>query len=358
MPTSVQTALLHELCETAARDRGVGEQHARWFANGLIRTSLMGIDTHGVRLLPLYLRELDEGRSNARPQMQTVRQFHGTALVDADSALGVVAGAHAASLAADLAREHGVSVVAVANSNHFGAASVYGEQIAAQGLVGIVTTSAAARMAPFNAKRAMFGTNPICFAAPARGDDLFLFDMATSQVSYSQVKHFRRNGLDLPAGWGLDADGRPVSDPARLESLSPLGGYKGQGLAMMVQILSCLLTAMPFDHQLSHLDTEPYDRGRQIGHCMIAIDPARFGNTLDGFSAGVSDLMQTIRETPAVDGERVQVAGDPQKASIAARTRDGIPLNDDELSGLSREAARLGLTHIFSRDDARHKEFV
>ncbi|SMG05725.1 Ldh family oxidoreductase [Paraburkholderia susongensis] len=357
MNKSVQAELLYELCERAAVERGLNEQHAIWFAQGLIRTSLMGIDTHGVRLLPLYLRELDEGRSNVRPKIQTIQQFHGTALVDADSALGVVAGAYAANLANELAREYGVSVVAVANSNHFGAASVYGERIASQGLVGIVTTSAAARMAPFNAKRAMFGTNPICFAAPARGTDLYLLDMATSQISYSQVKHFRRNGVELPPGWALDRNGRQVSDPALVESLATLGGYKGQGLAMMVQILSCLLTSMPFDHRLSHLDAEPYDRGRQIGHCLIAIDPARFGS-LDDFTAGVSELMQTIRETPAVDGECVQVAGDPQKASIARRTQEGIPLNDDELHGLSQEAQRLGLTHIFPRDEALYKEFA
>ncbi len=316
----------------------------------------MGIDTHGVRLLPLYLRELDEGRSNARPNMETVRQFNGTALIHADSAPGVVAGAHAARLASDLALEYGVSVVTVGHSNHFGAASVYGERIASQGLIGIVTTSAAARMAPFNAKRAMFGTNPICFAAPARGTDMYLFDMATSQISYSQVKHFRRNGLELMPGWALDRDGHPVSDPALVESLATLGGYKGQGLAMMVQILSCLLTSMPFDHQLSHLDAEPYSHGRQIGHCLIAMDPARFGS-LDDFRAGVSELMQTIRATPATEGAHVQIAGDSQKASIARRTQEGIPLNDDELRGLSQEAQRLGLAHIFSRDEA-HKEFA
>ncbi|WP_246797682.1 Ldh family oxidoreductase [Burkholderia perseverans] len=355
MNNLVQAERLRQLCETAALRRGLSATHGAWFADGLIRTSLMGIDTHGVRLLPLYLRELDEGRSNPEPALRTVRRFHGTALLDADAAPGVVAGSHAARLASELARECGVGVVAVANSNHFGAASVYGEWIASQGLVGIVTTSAAARMAPFNATRAMFGTNPICFAAPARDGDLYLLDMATSQISYSQVKHFRRNGMALPPGWALDADGQPVTDPAQVVSLATLGGYKGQGLAMMVQILSCLLTAMPLDHALTHLDAEPYDRGREIGHCLIAIDPARFG-PLDNFTAGVSALMQAIRETPAVDGERVRVAGDPQKASIARRTEHGIPLNDDEWRGLQAEAGRLGLGHLFSTDHMQHKE--
>jgi LDH2 family malate/lactate/ureidoglycolate dehydrogenase len=352
MTQLIQAERLRQLCFTAARRRGLNEQHATWFADGLIRTSLMGIDTHGVRLLPLYLRELDEGRSNPEPALRVVRRFGGTALLDADAAPGVVAGTHAARLACELAQACGIGIVGVANSNHFGAASVYGEWIASQRLVGFVTTSAAARMAPFNAKRAMFGTNPICFAAPARDGDLYLLDMATSQISYSQVKHFRRNGLALPPGWALDSDGRPVSDPALVHSLATLGGYKGQGLAMMVQILSCLLTSMPLDHALSHLDTEPYDRGREIGHSLIAIDPARFCS-LDDFTAGVSDLMATIRATPAIDGQRVMVAGDPQKASIERRTSEGIPLTDEEHHGLSAEAGRLGLAHLFPNDDTQ-----
>lgn len=355
MTTYIRPDELHELCEKAATARGVDARHASWFARALTRTSLMGIDTHGLRLLPLYLRELDEGRSNPRPAMRTVRQAGGTALVDADNALGVVAGTHAAELASDLAGEHGIGIVAVANSNHFGAASVYGELIGRRGLIGIVTTSAAARMAPFNGKRAMFGTNPICFVAPARGDDLYLFDMATSQISYSQVKHYRRNGLELPLGWALDAQGQPAGDPSSVVSLAPLGGYKGQGLAMMVQILSCLLTSMPLDHELSHLDAEPYDRGRRIGHCLIAIDPARFG-PLDRFRESVSNLMAAIRETPSADDKQVLVAGDPQKASVASRTRAGIPLNADEARSLADEAKRLGLSRILFDSEASRKE--
>ena len=179
------------ICEQAVLRRGVSQEQAQWFAHALVDTSLMGIDTHGLRLLPLYLRELDEGRSNPAPLFKVLRQRGGTATLDADSALGTVAGMHAARLAAELAVQHGIGAVAVGNSNHFGAASVYGLEIAARGMMCLITTSAAARMAPFNGKKPMFGTNPICFAAPAGKDRTFLFDMATSQISYSQIKHLR-----------------------------------------------------------------------------------------------------------------------------------------------------------------------
>jgi LDH2 family malate/lactate/ureidoglycolate dehydrogenase len=328
------------ICEQAAIRRGVSKEHAQWFARALVDTSLMGIDTHGLRLLSLYLRELDEGRSNPKPAFKVLRQRGGTATLDADAALGTVAGVHAARLAADLAAQHGIGAVAVGNSNHFGAASVYGLEMAERNMVGMITTSAAARMAPFNGKKPMFGTNPICFAAPAGKGHTYLLDMATSQISYSQIKHYRKNGMKLPTGWVLDKAGQYTESPDEVVSLAPLGGYKGQGLAMMVQILSGLLAGMPLDHELEHLDTGRFDIGRNIGHFMIAIDIGAFADP-EQFQSAVASLMTAVRETPASEGERVLVAGDPQAAIRRKRLAEGIPASDEEAGVLLREAQAL-----------------
>lgn len=338
----IHANVARNICEHAAMRRGVSHEHAKWFSSALVETSLMGIDTHGLRLLPLYLRELDEGRSNPAPAFKTLRQRGGMAAIDADSALGAVAGTHAARMAARLAGQHGISAVAVGNSNHFGAASVYGMEIAAQGMVALVTTSAAARMAPFNGKKPMFGTNPICFAAPGSNGQAYLFDMATSQISYSQIKHYRKNGMKLPLGWVLDKNGEYTEDPDKVVSLAPLGGYKGQGLAMMVQILSCLLSDMPLDHVLEHLDTGRFDTGRNIGHFMIAIDVKAFVDPRR-FQSAVMELMSLVRGTPARDGQRVLVAGDPQASTKKKRLTDGIPVLDEEAKELWREALALDM---------------
>ncbi|KPC52726.1 Ldh family oxidoreductase [Amantichitinum ursilacus] len=330
------------ICQRAAERRGVSTEHARWFADALVETSLMGIDTHGLRLFALYLRELDEGRSKAKPHFMLRRRQGAMATLDADAALGTVAGLHAARLAVGIAQSHGIGAVAVGNSNHFGAASIYGLEIARHNMIGLVTTSAAARMSPFNGKRAMFGTNPICFVAPGVGEQRFMLDMATSQISYSQIKHYRKNGLALPLGWVLNAAGEPTEQPADVVSLSPLGGYKGQGLAMMVQILSCLLASMPLDHELDHLDTGRFDTGRNIGHFMIAIDPSAFANPAS-FRQQVSRLMDDVRATPARDGARVQVAGDPQAANRQQRLQHGIPALPEEIEALLREGERAGV---------------
>jgi len=337
------------ICERAATSRGLSTEHAQWFAHALVETSLMGIDTHGLRLLPLYLRELDEGRSKPCPVMKVRRRRGGVATLDADAALGAVAGVHAARLAATLAAENGVGAVAVANSNHFGAASIYGLEIASRGMVGIVTTSAAARVAPFNGREPLFGTNPLCFAAPAAGEGAYLLDMATSQISYSQIKHYRQHRMEIPSGYALNRSGDYTGNPDEVVSLAPLGGYKGQGLAMMVQILSCLLAGTPLDHELEHLDTGRFDVGRDIAHFMIAIDVASFTDP-EQFQSSVAALMSLVRRSPAREGERVLVAGDPQATTKQRRLVDGIPATDAEAAVLVREAHLLGL--LDTDDDA------
>jgi LDH2 family malate/lactate/ureidoglycolate dehydrogenase len=338
----VHAEVAEEICRHALIRRGASDEHANWFAHALVDTSLMGIDTHGLRLLGLYLRELDEGRSNATPSFKITRQHAGTVALDGDAALGTVAGTRAARLAVELARKNGISAVAVRNSNHFGAASVYGAQIAAQGLVGMVTTSAAARMAPFNGTQPMFGTNPICFAAPADNEDAFLFDMATSQISYSQIKHYRKHNQKLPLGWVLDCDGEYTESPDEVVSLAPLGGYKGQGLAMMVQILSAVLTGMPLDHELDHLDTGRFDTPRKIGHFLLAIDVARFTDP-STFRNEVSNLMSVVRNTPSKKGTTVLVAGDVQKAIREQRLANGIPVSAEELAALLQEGSHANV---------------
>jgi LDH2 family malate/lactate/ureidoglycolate dehydrogenase len=330
------------VCERAASRRGLSTEHAQWFARGLVETSLMGIDTHGLRLLPLYLRELDDGRSNPSPAMKVLRRRGGAATLDADAALGAVAGMHAARLATTLAEEHGVGAVAVANSNHFGAASIYGLDIASRGMVGLVTTSAAARVAPFNGREPLFGTNPLCFAAPAGKEGAYLLDMATSQISYSQIKYYRRHRQDIPWGSALNRAGDYTKDPDEVVSLAPLGGYKGQGLAMMVQIMSCLLAGTPLDHELEHLDTGRFDVGRDVAHFMIAIDVASFTDP-ERFQSSVAGLMSLVRGSPAREGERVLVAGDPQASTRQRRLVDGIPATDEEVAVLVQEAQLLGM---------------
>lgn len=321
------------LMGAALRRRGLSVEHTGFVVDGLIEASLRGIDTHGVRLFPTYLAELDGGRSRARPDLSWSGGRPAARVLDAGGALGLVAGRTACAEAVRLARKQGVGAVSVRNSNHFGAASVYTLAMARAGVLGLSFTNSDALVAPHHGVRPLFGTNPLSMAVRGEGEDLFCADLATSQVSYSKVKHHRAQGLPLEPGWAITADdGEEVS---AVVALKPLGGHKGQCLNMIVEILCSLLAGMPLDHELSHLYAAPYDEPRQVAHFFLAVDLAAFVNP-EGFRRSLSGLLACVREQPAVPGERVIVPGDLESASTAARRRDGIPLTDEEAAFFAR----------------------
>jgi ureidoglycolate dehydrogenase (NAD+) len=330
---TVPAATLDRTMRAALLRRGLSEEHAGWVADGLLETSLRGVDTHGVRLFPTYIAELDGGRSTARPEMTWSAEAEGRAArrLDAGGALGLVAGRTACAEAVRLAGAHGVGTVVVGGSNHFGAASVYTLAMARQGVLGMSFTNSDALVAPFHGVRPIFGTNPISLAVRGEGDDLFCADFATSQVSYSKVKHHNAQGLPLESGWAVTAGGQDAAaeGAGEVAALKPLGGHKGHCLAMMVEILCALLAGMPFDHELSHLYAPPYDEPRQVAHLFLAFDLAAFQNPAV-FRASLSRLLVLVREQPAVEGERVLVPGDLETETAAHRRTEGIPLTDAE----------------------------
>ncbi len=274
-------------------------------------------------------RSSTAGGARARPEMRWLGDARAARLLDAGNALGLVAGRVACTEAARLARENGVGAVSVRNSNHFGAGSVYTLWMARQGLLGFSFTNSDALVAPFGGLRPFFGTNPISMAAGGAGEDLFCADFATSQVSYSKVKHYRAQGLPLESGWALTSEGEDAASGGDVGALQPLGGHKGHCLGMMVEILCAVLGGMPLDHELSHLYVEPFDEPRRVSHFFLALDPAAFGAP-EAFRGSLSRLMGLVREQPSRAEEPVISPGDLEEETAAARRAEGIPLQDDE----------------------------
>lgn len=318
----IPAGTLAPLLRRALLRRGVPEEPAGWVVDGLIGTSLRGIDTHGVRLFSTYIAELDGGRSLPNPELRFSGEARAARVLDAGHALGLVAGRVAAAEAVRLAKENGVGAVSVRNSNHFGAASVYTLQMAREGVLGFSFSNSDALVAPANGLTPLFGTNPVSMAVGGEGDDLFCADFATSQVSYSKVKHHRAHGLPLEPGWVVESGGQ-------VAALQPLGGHKGQCLGMMVEILCAVLSGMPFDHELSHLYTPPFDEPRRVAHFFLALDLGAFREP-GGFRADLSRLLGIVREQPAAPGERALVPGDLESEAEADRRANGIPLEDEE----------------------------
>ncbi len=348
----VQAADLARLLRAALLRRGLSAEHAGFVVDGLVETSLRGVDTHGLRLFPTYLAELDGGRAAAAPRFA----WSGAGVLrrlDAGGALGHVAGRVACREVARLARAHGAGVVVVANSNHFGAAACTVLELARQGLIGLAASSADALVAPAGGLAPFLGTDPLALAAPGLDGELFCADFATSQTAYSRIRERRELGLALEPDWAVGAGGEAALLPGEAAALRPLGGatagHKGQGLALMVEILTALLAGAPADHQLSHLFDPPFDRPRQVAHFFLGLDAAAVDsdatdatNASDSaFSGRLSTLLADLRAQPARPGARVLAPGDPEAATAAERSALGIPLRAEEHAWLSRLAAEL-----------------
>ena len=328
--TRIPVDQLSTIMHAALAARGLSRDHAEFVVDGLIQASLRGTDTHGVRLFPVYLEELDGGRARAHPVLAWSPAGAGGKRLDAGGALGLVAGMIATREAITLARAQGIAAVSVVGSNHFGAASTYTIEIARAGQIGICLSNADKLMAPFEGMRPLFGTNPLSIAALGHGDELFCLDMATSQVSYSQVKARLARGEPLPPGWAVRADGSDAvgaTTADEVSALQPLGGYKGAGLGMAITMLTALLGDMPLDQELSHFYAEPFDTPRTISHLMIAIDVAGFVAP-DVFRRRLTEYLRFVRREPGT----VKAPGDLEGASMRDRTANGIPLSAEELA--------------------------
>jgi|SRR5580704_10810712 LDH2 family malate/lactate/ureidoglycolate dehydrogenase len=331
---------------------GMSRRNAALTADLMVRTDLRGVDSHGIGMLPRYLEWTRAGFVVPSAEPTVARDDLATALVDGGKGLGHPAAIMAMELAIAKAATYGIGIVAVRNSNHFGACANYSMMALARGMIGFaVTNSPFVAMVPTFAKKPMMGTNPLSFAAPAAGHSPFVLDMATTTVAVGKLTIASRWNKPIPEGWGLDAKGNPTSDAREVLAsrlLSPLGGsrelggHKGYGLGVMVDILSGVLSGAVYGDLLDRTD----GRGRKesnTGHCFAAIDIERF-RPIGEFTAAMDDMLQTLNDAPRADGqERVYTAGEPEAANERQRRIHGIPVAPALVRQRNEIARELGV---------------
>src|SRR5918998_159319 len=344
---AIPAEALHRQFEAIFRAWGFPRDQAASIADVLTEADLLGIDSHGLTLIPLYDEFIRSGMVVTNPDIRVVRDFGATAVIDGGGGFGQAPSLRAMDLAVDKARAFGVGAVAVRNSNHFGAAGIYALRAAEHGFVGLATTAVfKSSIVPTHGREARFGTNPIAFAAPARHNKPFLLDMATSTVALGKFKLYARESKAIPPGWALDDAGQPQTDPnqALLDRLMTpvggsreMGGHKGYGLAAMVEILSTTLSGATYA-PLRRAGAERND----VGHFHLAMHPEAFRDAGE-FESDLDALIDALRTTaPADPAQPVVVAGDPEYAARERRTREGIPVPPSLLSLIQEIAERSG----------------
>ncbi len=327
---------------TALRRAGVGSDMYRPVVDALIETSLRGVDSHGVRLIPHYTRAVLVRRINKDAHFSFRQTAPSTGIVDADDGFGIAAGVFAMDHAIHLARATGVGVITVKHSSHFGAAAIFGLRAARKNMIGLSCTDVDSLVFPYGGKHTYFGTNPICFTAPMEGEGPFCLDMATTVVPLNKILAYRGANKSLESGWAADAEGNPTTDPHKAVSPIPIGGYKGYGLAMMVAILSSLLVGAPFGNAISSMF--PLDnKRRNLGHCFLAINIAKF-RSIAQFKKDMRTMARQLRSIPAIDPNvPVVVPGDPEKKTFAVRSKEGIPIPTHDIEAFMELSKALGL---------------
>jgi len=319
---------------------GVPEEEARLVGESLVQTSVWGIDSHGILRLTHYLRRLTIGSIKPAAVPVVMRTGPVTAQVHGEDGLGIVHATLAMETAIDLAKASGVGVVGVGHSSHCGAMGLYTRMAAREHLVGIGMTHSSSVVVPHGGREKYFGTNPISFAFPrAKGEPICL-DMATSQVAWNKVLNARIEGYELDPGLAVDERGEPTTDPQKARAAIPLGGpiygYKGYGLAFMVDLLCGALNGMTFGRFINGMYDE-LDRPRKIGHFLMALDPGRFagGDSLEATAKAVVDDLRTQGE--------ILFPGEPELIAQRERSARGIPVDDEALKDMREWSAKLGV---------------
>ncbi len=296
---------------------GVPRPAAASVARALVAAEAEGQMGHGFSRVEDYVRQVRSGKIAAAAQVVLTRPATTTICVDAGHGFAYPALDCAIEAGIETARAHGTATMAVSRSHHCGALSVQVEKLAHAGLIGLMMANAPASIAPWGARQPVYGTNPIAFAAPRGTGDPLVIDLSLSRVARGKVMHAHKTGATLTEGWALDREGTPTTDPeaALAGSMVPIGQAKGTSLALMVEVLSAVLTGASLSTEASSFfsaDGPPPGTGQFL----LAIRPpdadGRFAARLDGLAALVEGL------------EGARLPGARRAAAIAAARRGGI----------------------------------
>jgi LDH2 family malate/lactate/ureidoglycolate dehydrogenase len=346
----VPAASLDAFCRAVLQAAGARKDTASAATRAMMHGSRLGIDSHGVRLLEHYATAITGGRVNPRPSMSIVSEVGAVATFDADDAHGALAAFTAMSHAVNLADRFGIGAVAIRNSSHFGPAGAYALAAADAGKIGLAFCNADKVVRLHGGAARFHGTNPIACAVPIPGGARpWLLDMATSAIPYNRVQLYKSLGKPLPAGAASTTDGRDTDDPERAEMLAPLGGdlgYKGAGLAGLVEIFSAVLSGMRLSPELAPMAGPDFSTPRKLGAFVMALAPEAFVPG-DFFQDGMERYLEQLRDSPARAGESVLAPGDREWAEADRRASQGIPVDPETERAFRRLASRYGLDPPF-----------
>ncbi|MEX8547886.1 MAG: Ldh family oxidoreductase [Mucilaginibacter sp.] len=355
----IKEASLRTFTENIFLKMGCSQQHAQLAADVLVKADLRGIDSHGVARLSGYVRLWEKNRINPKPNIRIVHETPTTATVDGDAGLGLVVAPFAMQVAIAKAEKYGSGWVSVRNSNHFGIAGYHALMAVEKDMIGFAMTNASPLVAPTFSNERMLGTNPMCYAFPARKYPPLVVDMATSAAANGKLEIAQRAGKPVPEGWIQDENGDFTTDPHALKSggsLLPLGSdrehgsHKGFGLSATVDILSAVLSGANYGPWVppfvAYLEPDPNPVGTGIGHFLGAMRVDGF-RPVEEFKHHLDNWIARFKSAKTVlPNQKVIIPGEPELEAELNRKVNGIPLVDAVVKDLNELAEKLGVSQL------------
>lgn len=336
---SISEAELTELGIRAFKGLGLPQEDAADVVRVLVLADLFGLSTHGLSRIESYGERLQVRGINAQARIRVDSPAPALRLVDGDNGVGPLVGMHALRAAMDAASQYGVAIAFARQSNHFGPISPYGLIAAEAGFASIIGSNATTTIAPWGGTDARVGNSPIGFAVPNPNGKHFLLDMAMSVVARAKIRNALKAGQAIPDSWATDAAGKPTTDPKQALDgfLLPIGGHKGYGLALMVDLFAGLLSnAAYLTHVKSWVDAP--DEPQNLGHFFLLIDTKRLGSA-QWLTERMNDFASILHDSPAADPTRPVIQpGEIELAKMASQRERGIAIDSDVLALLRRHA--------------------
>ena len=331
---------------------GVPGEDARIVSDVLVEADIRGVDSHGViRIYSYYGNRLEKKYMDPVTPFKIISETDTTLLYDGGNGMGQVVSYRAMENCIKKAKKSNIAIATVRNSNHYGIAGYYAMMALKHDMIGISLTNSQPLVAPTYGKTAIFGTNPISFAAPSYNEYPFVLDMATSVVPIGRIKVYEKKKEKIPLGWGIDDTGNLTDDPVKVQSggpgaVLPLGGidimrgYKGYGLAIMVEILCAALsgashlTDVGFPHEPKQCD---------VSHFFMAININAFRPVID-FKKQLDDIIKMLKDSPKAEGkDRIYIAGEKEFDTAEYNKKHGVPVIKPVIDELMQNGRRLGI---------------
>lgn len=330
----LQVQPLLDLTEDILVQAGFPQSDASLIADSLIQADCNGISSHGLSRLNLYIERAEKGVLNKTPEIKVLRDKKSAVLIDADNGMAVLACKKAVDLITEKAKITGIAMAAIRHSNHLGALSYVADLIQQEGLIGFVSSNTSPIMAPFGGKDPVLGNNPFSVGIPFNPP--IIFDTALSITARGKIILAEREGKPIPEGWAINKKGQITTDAreALLGAVLPLAGHKGYGMALIIDILSGVLTGAAYGVNVGSFVPPDFTKPLDFGHVLLAIDIDSFMDR-EEFNARLSHFISTIKESePAQGFSRILIPGEGRYQRYITSSQEGIKLQKSTIEKL------------------------